>query len=105
MTEPIRSSRGPGSKISAKERKRRAMRDERQENADMWELDALKKQDERRYREGKAPWYTEAQWEAMLRAKDPEVHKVIRAGQRQPRTWDEINSTFGGGRDTKPLTR
>lgn len=25
--------------------------------------------------------------------------RVIRAGQRMARTWDEVNSTMGGGRD------
>ena len=30
---------------------------------------------------------------------DESVMKVIRKGDRQPRTWDEVNSTNGGGRD------
>lgn len=47
---------------------------------------------------------SEEQYEALTRRWDPQVEKVIRKGHRKPRTWDEINSTYGGGRDFGRLT-
>lgn len=44
-----------------------------------------------------------ADFHARYGTTDAEL-RTIRRGQRQPRTWDEINSTNGGGRDFRRPT-
>lgn len=68
---------------------------------DQWvaELDARKK--ERTEPRPSRRLLTDEQYEAVVAHRDETVQRVIKNGHRKPRTWDEINSTKGGGRDFK----
>lgn len=57
---------------------------------------AASKEPQRSYR-----MLTAEQHAAVIATRNPsdEVNRVIRSGHRKPRTWDEINSSKGGGRD------